>query len=413
MEDTRQFFRGKVFRFPVIAAQCTGTFPLSLRVTEENISVIFSWVSFGTFSIFFRLFNTINSLYITYYADQYYVEVEVFYEEKSRTLNAFDIASSIFISIGDFTCSYLMIYKRKEISRLINDLSSVIGEMLKETDPGNENAKELRKPFQVASQAFGFMFAMGNVVLTFHILFEVTRLFTLFYGNALRITYFVFLSVHFIMVMHFRLLAYHLMVTIVSLIRVAFTMLRWKVLQPFRKDLHGQVLAFQRRQAEKNVTWVLSNFDRLEKLLSDFHASFGLPLLYGLFSVLVSLLSVIFQCLVKVMAMANGSAEESSLYDTVLLLPLLSSFLITSYLLCNVATEMTTEAKECVWALRDFEQLHMLSDDLKKKLVLFYIAKVSKPPRISPCGMFHLGRHIFPTVSLRYDNITYFKIIIW
>lgn len=113
----------------------------------------------------------------------------------------------------------------------------------------------------------------------------------------------------------------------------------------------------------------------------------------GVLAILLVMLSTAFQLIIIAMATFKGISQVTQFQ----LLPLTSlgvTVVITFYHLCNAATAMTREVKECVLQFRQHPNIDQLPAYLKEKVLLF-IEKISKPPRVTRKSV-HFGTPSLP-----------------
>lgn len=426
-------FRGEIFRLPVLAAQVTGLFPLSLlepKKPRRSLRLGFSWTGLGTLFFVCRVISHINSYVVFFWEGR---QLKRLFQEWGRTAAASHfIVTSLVVNL-DLFWALLLFWRRHQLDLFFNSLIGLIGEIWERSQGSEDESKvrqlisgkylELRRIILIVSFLawLAFLMALGNYVPRVHEMLVGWEIHWAF----LSLVVMLFQS---IVTNQVRLLSFFLLTAFMFTFQTAYAILKGKIDHSTRTRLEGQGesgppqenfpwhtsttkvettriteaavaegLATNVSPVEANIAWILRSFDRVEAMLKEFHSIFGYQLVIGILAILLITLICTFQVLIMCMDIVKGSGRFR-LMQLASISPMLLSLLLTMYLLCDAATAMTQEAKDCVFAFRNCPDFDDLPNHVKETVLLFFIQGITKPPQVSPGKLYSLGRHLFPTV---------------
>lgn len=377
------FFRGSFLKLPILAAQLAGTFPLSISNVNDGrfVRLAISWKSIGLLTAIMRAicFFHVMTLFIEK-ADA----ISQVLGDWSSTLVFAEFLTHGIVVFGDFTVAVMLIFRRQRVNQFLTELGKTVTGLWNQSKGlrDHELSKTFVGQYRFMKWAFGWVIVMAitNTIGTYIICIpKVAVTYPDWVSGPVDIG--IFLG-YYELTMHFRLLSFFPVVAFIYVFYTSFGALRANVEHVTNQD----------------VNWIIDCFGRLEKLLKEFHSLFGFQLIIGVLTILSSVLSVSFQGLILIMNFSKrGSNPEGSLIH-MSIIPWATSLSLVFYILCDIATRMTTAAKGCVWAFREWPDVDELRDDDKQRLILFYIEGCTRPPKVSPGNLFTLGRHLFPSV---------------
>lgn len=370
MSNTEQFWRGSFPKLSVLAAQLSGTFPLSLDENSSGYFCSFSWLNFGMLAMTFR------TLLATFYFCTSMIDMaESLLAEWSKTMILFEMVTHIVITVCDICTGILWIVNKNKYNTLLLSLHNFFTDM-RQSSSGNQqtNILQIQKAFLLKYRVlkwsiYGIIFsAFQGLVLIWMNTLNVRGPLTL--DTAIQDTFYTF-------TLNFRLLGFFPVISLIFMFQFGFALLKCHVL-------------------ESPVAVVVKNFTKLEQLLADFHTLFAFQLASGMATILASMLDMGFNLIVEIMLL-NFSLED--IWYSLSLESWIVSLLITFYLLCDIPTGLSRASMECLWEFRKCSNLNGMDSDEKKTFMQFYIEKATRPPKVSPAALFTLGRELFPTVS--------------
>lgn len=373
-------------KLPVQAAQLAGCFPLSLRTKSSKkdvrLELIFSWISVGILAATFRLAIYGHVAYQFLYRSMF---ENLSGGSWSKTLVFSESTSQIFAIIGDFATTIIFILRKNRINDFLNLLDKTIQELAERI--GESHDKQLTQsifsPFNFMKFTFGWISVMSLISLVIST-WIVIPIYSEGYPNwseGPRLI--VAVLGYYEITMHFRLLSFLPMISFIHLLHVGFAMLRKKV---------------ESLSQQQEIRWITNNFCKLEELVQKFHSLFEFHLGIGMMTIMTTFVSVTFGEVLLTIQVARGVDKDKGWYHLISLVPWSISLCLLFYLLCDVSTRMTTEAKECVWAFRKSSIVDTLEPEEKQKLMMFYMDRCSRPPQVCPAKHFTLGKQIVPTV---------------
>lgn len=386
----RKYLLISILHLPVRAAQLTGSFPLSLQDNPRrnfNSFIKFSWRSVGFFAVIFRIFLICRF-------------VQLFMEHRhnidrlstiwTMTMIAVQVANQIVLTFGDLGFVVILILRRRRFNQFLLALENFFQDILQEN--GGWHDKPLISRFfsgdLTIKRAFAWISAMSVVSMLIAGFFYVPWFCSLFPEWASAPWIIGTILLYYEITIHFRLLAFLPVCALIHILQVGFTLLT-KRIERLSDEPGG-------------AKGVIDKYCRLEKFLKELHYIFDLQLICGLFTILASLLVIIFNGVYVVMRIFRGTILVanfgSALTEFASMLPWIMSLCLIFYLISDFSSEMTTAAKQCIWAWRMCPQIDKLDQEERQSIMLFYMEKCTRPPQLRPAGMFRVGRDMFPTV---------------
>lgn len=400
LKKFRLFLTGDIFKEPVLAAQLTGMFPLSLTRSPEPdrlLHLTFSWKGCGTIAIIFRVLLLFLLLGWRIY-DRKGVLLEACFGQWSNTAALSQNVTNSIITIADFTWVVVLLHQRKHLDRFFTEVVAFvrgfpeISNDVKEFDLAAQ--ERISKKHSHLKCTTGMLWTLFLLAYCGSLITYIPRVGKAFEGDStvwVKVIVVAFALLHFMISSQFRLLSFFLPTTFMVKFQVAYALLRNRAESLNRKE------GISIHEVEEDIDWIQQQYDHIIKLLKEFHCLFDFQLIVGILTILLTMLDSTFQVLLVVMRTAKGSLEFTW-YQILSLMPLQISLVVTFYQLCDAATAMTEEAMLCVLSFRNCPGLDNFPIGLKEKILLFYVQRIAKPPVVSPGNMYTLGRHLFPTV---------------
>lgn len=376
-----KFLQLEIFRFPLLFSQLTGSFPLSVKQRlingQPDVIFIVSLINPGICTLILRIALIVEIIRASRVRCK---EFAIIRGEWSHTLLFAEITVNIIIHVGDIYCAYLAVVRRQRMSAFFTSLARLLGDLWRKINNADDSLerKFMRKYKYNVKWPFWYIFFLSICsfwVGLFLIVPNVSNLYPDWAWGKLEVALLLFYMDYTLL---FRFLSLFILASILFLLQIGFSMLASHV------DHCGTA---------EQVVFVLENFDKLENLLKEFHLLFNFQLISGAVTILLSLLAAGFNEIVMIMVSPRDYMAIVSVY------PWAFALALTFYILCNLATGLTSEAKNCVWAFRTSPGIDSLPGDMQDKLLLFFIEKTTKPPTVSPGNCFRLGCHILPTVQ--------------
>lgn len=378
-----KFFRGSFLKLPTLAAQLTGTFPLSISETGRTfVKLSFTWKNIGVLCTLLRIALITEMVYVIYH---HRVKIENVMGDWTSTMQFAELMTQSSIIVGDTVSTVLIVYRRRRINKFLSSLGNVVTDIWKQSGTFCDTnlTKKFHELYKFIKWSFGWVATMSVINMALSNIVYVPVASEMFPEWTWGVFQIVIFNVYYEVTMHFRLLYFFLPVAILFMIYVGFGMLGYAV-EHFLPDLE--------------LNWIMGNFTRLERLLKEFHLLFEFQLITGILTLLSTLLSVSFLGIAFFMGYSRGERTDLSLYEFISVVPWAISLSLIFCIVCDIATRMTAEAKECIWAFRKWQHVDDYGNDEKHKLILFYLERCTRPPQVSPAQLFTLGRHLFPTV---------------
>lgn len=382
--STKKTFRLRRFlKIPILAAQLTGTFPLHFLANgPSGFFIKFSWRNAGMIGFIFRLVYIAHTSLVFYtYSDN----VQKLRKRWSQTMIFAQTTTQTAITIADFAFVTLLICRRSRFNDFLTSLEKLLEEICDKSD-----AIQLKKwmeetigNYRLLLWPFGCIFLMVLIGLVTSLLFYIPWFRIIFPNWPAGPWILGLMFAYYSLSMHFRLLNILPIVALIYIFKAGFFLLK--------KNIQSS--------SESEVSWIMEKFCKLENLIQEFLVLFNFKLACGVVTILISLLTVVFNGIFILMRVARGQAEyfEDSWMHFINLVPWNISLCLVFYHLCDVSTRMTNEANKCIFEFRKC-RVENLTEEEKHKLSLFYIERCTRPPKVSPARFFTLGRHLFPTV---------------
>lgn len=395
--------RGDLFRLPLLAAQLPGMFPLTLikDAKRQRFRVIFSWTGAGTILLLLR-WCIIISATIYHWNPQ---EVEAALSGWTKMASFSELFQNSFVTFADMIWALMVFLKRREINWFfISVVASIVEGWL-----GSRDEEEKIEIKEMILRKYRKLRFIVTVVISLSCVTVATNcldLVTLFRGHPEKrsVASAIMWVLDGLFGTHLRLLSFYLPAAFMFAFQIAYATLKAKILKLAKKQemriTDGVDNVMQNDLEDQiRISQILAFYDKMDKLLKEFHVIFNFQLTIGMLSMMFTILDAMFKVVIIVMDLVKGSGGFNA-YQLVTFMPLLISLLITVYVLCNAATAMTREAKDCVFAFRRCPDLDSLPVEVKESILMFFVQRVTNPPKVSPFNLYTLGRHLFPTVRL-------------
>lgn len=378
--NNQKFLLSPFLKIPVLGAQLTGSFPLSLNVSLRK-TVPF-WRNVGAVVLILKVIFL--ACFVQLFGDAS-VKFEKLNDVWSNTMMSAEMVTLIVTTTTDFTFACILLWRRQRFSELLQDFEKILEDIWSKSEIICDKNWRMDCYLQDTSIKWPVAIILTMVMTSFAsgALIYIPWYVTLFpewtkapWVLAMTLGYYG-------IVMHFRLLGLFPVVVLLRLLRSGFALLGKNIECLSKPD----------------VKWIMDMYTELEKLLRKLHSLFDFQLVCcGMVSILVSLLSIFFDGVFVLIRLARGVRQDvgSVFSQFVPIVPWMVSLCLVLYLLCDASTGMTTAANECIWAFRKCPQMNALNSDERQKVMLFYVEKCTRPPRVSPKGLFTIGRSLIP-----------------
>lgn len=381
MANVDKFLLRTAFKKPMLGAQLTGTFPLSLNGNKSDFKFKFSFSKIGVAASLVRLSVFVSGGFII---NWHGTKLSRMYGGWSTISITAETITHSLVAVGDISGVILLFLRKEKFEIFLNSVANRISHICHHLQPlpnDQDNIdKRLCKFYKNMKRhccLIIFLGIMGIAPFPF-----------LMYGETLiSKPEQALLNINFFFSMQVRLLGFYLPAVLLFVIKIGFIALKCKIKE-------GLSLNFK-----KEIVWTLKNYAQLEMLLKEFHYFFQFQLVIGVLSMLIASLDSAFQWVITIMRPLDGANGGLPLwFHPISLVAMALSGILVFCLICDAGTELTTKAQECIWALRSNKFMDALPTALKENVLQFYVEKSTRPLMISPYKAFTLGRHILPTV---------------
>lgn len=379
------------FKFPVLAAQLTGTFPLSLILEKDDqYHLKFTWTGIGTLTILLRvcIYLGVGRIVGTK-SDALWSH----YGGWSGTLAISEILMQGSVVYGDVAWITLLLYRRRNLDKFVTSLSTLMTQISDHVYPNGEEQQtdyqEIYKQSKFISLIFLAICSLGLFFFLPAATIFIINVASIFQGS-IRWFEMVVLLGYFCFTFQFRLISFYFCVAVIFALKSGFILLQKNLQRVFHSRPSSNIIMQEMR-------WTLNNYKQVEIFLKQFHFFFNFQLILGVSTILIGFLNEAFELLCIFMGRRSGTGFTTWQQPISYFSMLLGNFLVF-YLLCDVTSGLTKQAQECIWTLRSFPNMHLLPEEEKEKMLLFYVEKATQPPTISPYDLFTFGRHLLPTV---------------
>lgn len=380
-------------KFPVLLTQLTGTFPLSLVEQREGnngpcFHLEFLWTGIGTIATLFRVCANLAAFWI---AVQKWDLIMAFYGGQSGTINFVEVTIHSVILYGDLLCVVLLLRRRRDVGSFLNCLTNLCNHICHHVNhtTRQDAYREIFQRLKFIRRAFLVVIFLTICDFCSTCISFLQYHDYIFYGKITKIEIFI-LFLYAWITMQVRLFILYIPVSFLFLMQICFTALKWSMRKTFSTHKSSCIIFDE-------MKWTMKTFKRIEILLKQFQNLFDFQIMVGVVTILTGLLNESFEVTTLVLSAANR-AEVTNWNQPISFSSMMCSGYVVIYMICDAATELTVEAQECIWSLRVYPCMNLLSEEEKGKIMQFYVEKATKPPKITPFNLFTLGRHLIPTV---------------
>lgn len=367
----------KLLLITISISQITGSFPFSF---DSDAELSFRWFSWPSISHFIKLVGLLFCWGL----------MLIFRDEYLATLGGWaelDIIASFLISIVGYVADVLTgIMALKNYPHIVKFYSHLVNfgiDMQKEASqmgPQKEVEQEMerrRRWLEVKVKVTVFFSVMN---------FTILSSIGLFLGNLLGSESWILATIPLVA---FCIAPINLLRKIPIFLVIGVLTWIWGGLRIVRNQFRNLATTGNPQKLGK----VLDNWKRANDLIEEYNIRFQWALLFGIFSLLVSILCTFYELCSWIMVVGP--------ITTIVTLPGTISNTLALRSLCAIASDVNHEGKLCVEALRDIGGCKWLQKDqaLVRKVKLTHVTGALQPPEITPGQFFTLGKRLIPSVS--------------
>lgn len=387
-KDSAEKAAKNLFRLPINIARMLGTFPFFFNAPDLQLQ--FSWKSLSFSSFYFLIIVTAYSF--------------AGHLSKEELSSVFDVIDStelriiefvnLFTAVSDFLCLILMAWNSPRVE---NQFSSLIKKTVflwtssAEELTDSQKKEYLNRPRRNLSDFIGFIFVLSTASFLIACSNYGRRAWELDLGSGKMFVVF-FVTLFWIVVYQVRLATFSIHLAYIFCIAKCFQCLR-TLLTSIDTDHPRKDKCFMR---SFRITWIMQQYDEVEKLLEEFQQLFSFHLITACFSTIFSMVYFMFQ-LVECLG--------RPVVDVLVVATLFAQGLTTVGLLvtlCHASSGITDAALGCISGFRNSREALHIPESMQTKVLLFYTSALAKPPRVAPGKLFVLGKQVLSEVKLSY-----------